>query len=82
MRVLRLTAAAAALLTASSASAGEALNKAIGAPDWLSVDLTHRTRYEAIHNQPNIARKGDDQLLSLVTFLKVEAGGDHVKLVG
>lgn len=80
-----LAAAAAGLfvcVSATAASAGEALDKALGAPDWLKVDLTHRTRYESLHNQPNAARRGDDQLLSLVTFLKVEAGGDGARIVG
>jgi hypothetical protein len=82
MPALRFTAAVAALLATSPAFAGDTLEKAIGAPDWLAVDLTHRTRYEALHSQPVSTRRGDDQLLSLVTFLKIEAGGDHVKLVG
>lgn len=83
MKLLRSAAIAAlACASAAPASAGEALEKAIGAPDWLHVDLLHRTRYETLHNQPSATRRGDDQLLSLVTFLKIEAGGDHLRLVG
>ena len=81
---LRIWAAAgfASAAMATGAQAGEALEKALGAPQWLNIDLTHRTRYETVHNQPSVARRGDDQLVSLVTFLKVSAGGEHVRLVG
>ncbi|MBY0420831.1 MAG: alginate export family protein, partial [Parvularculaceae bacterium] len=71
-----------ALLASSPAMAGEALEKALGAPDWLKIDVTHRLRYESLHNTPFVGRRGDDQLISPATWLKIEIGDGPVKFVG
>ncbi len=81
-RLQKLIAMACACTAVTPANAGEPLRTVFDTPDWLKIDLTHRIRYEAVHNQPAVARRGDDQLLSLVTFLKVELGDEQVKLVG
>lgn len=55
------------------------LGSAIGAPDWLKVSGSARPRYETLGSTFYAGRTGGDELLSLQTLLKVEAGtGDFV----
>ncbi|MFT3725902.1 MAG: alginate export family protein [Hyphomonadaceae bacterium] len=55
------------------------LGSTIGAPDWLKVSGSIRPRYETLGNTFYAGRTGGDELFSVQTLLKVEAGtGDFV----
>lgn len=55
------------------------LGSAIGAPPWLHIVATHRTRYEHLQNQFRLPRAGNDMALSLRTTLGAEVHIDIVR---
>jgi hypothetical protein len=58
------------------------LGPAIGAPDWLKISGSIRPRYETLENTFYAGRSGSDELLSLQTLLKVEAGAGEFVVGG
>lgn len=49
------------------------IGAAAGAPSWLRVGLSQRTRYEYLWNQFRSGAPGDDRALSLLTLVQAEA---------
>ncbi|HJP51745.1 MAG TPA: alginate export family protein [Pseudomonadales bacterium] len=58
------------------------LNRAMGTPDWLILEGTHRTRYESLDSQFRLGRTGSDQVLVLRTTMKATLGRGPFVLVG
>jgi len=55
---------------ASSAAAEPwRLSDALGLPEWLTLSVDHRIRYEALDDQFRVGRKGDDGVLMLRTLV-------------
>ena len=58
------------------------LEDAIDAPDWLKISGSVRPRYESLGDTFYAGRTGSDELLSIQTLLKVEAGTGDFALGG
>lgn len=71
------TALAIVALAASSAHVRAdpwSLGEALRLPDWVSLSVQHRVRYETLDNQFRANGRGGDQLLALQTLAALEAG--------
>jgi len=54
---------------AQTVAAGPVLDEALALPDWATLDITHRTRYETLSNQFRSQLSGGDQALVQYTSL-------------
>lgn len=57
----------------AAAKPGWRLHDALGLPDWLSLSVEHRVRYESVDNQFRAGGKGGDQDVAIRTLALVEA---------
>lgn len=58
------------------------LHDALGLPEWLSLSLEQRTRYETMDGSFRAGSKGGDQQIPLQTDLWLEAHSEHWRLGG
>ncbi|MEW6444379.1 MAG: alginate export family protein [bacterium] len=74
-KVFRIFAWAACLAAAGNAEAAEPwrLQSTLGLPEWLSLGVEQRTRYETVGNQFRAGGEGGDQVIAFRTLVTAEA---------
>ena len=58
------------------------IHKQAGLPDWLTVTLNHRTRFETLGNSFRRGTAGGDQVFAFRTQVFAEAAFDHFRIGG